>query len=643
MRHHGPSIPSGSRSSSSLAVRRHRVRTLVGATLGILLLGATPSLGQSLSEEERVTVIDVMLSFERSPAAEWARSRSSPEGLGADDFTVLVDGEEQSVVGVQALEDSVDGSVGWSQLVYVDCRMTSQPHLRWALSALSARAEELVSRGPVDVVVADPAPRTLLSDSRDAAVLAPVLAQLAERDDCRDLLPALRDEALESDAGAKTSRSAEQNLTTSSSLALITRLTDGLRREGGAQKALYLVHGGFDPDADSFYGGLSAKEAGAGAAAPGEDGSEPANDARRGDDRDQLPALVASYGWTVVELLPSREPERDGAYIGSWYFTGATGAGNPEKTALEEQMELPDSGGQPVDDGDPWQSFLGGIRGKLNENKDAGKAESYLELGQALYGQGRYERAAESFEKALYHFADAPATRDRQTLVLVQLGNALAAAGERDRARRAVEAALDREPELAQRAGAETVGLENRGHRELVAATDGASATSPAELDDALDDLDRKVRLTYQIEGDPTGELLPLEVRYSGDVALGHAGWTRSSTPAVLARHRALRLTDDELRDATHDDGGIDLAAARTDDGGVDLRQAFATAGLDAPEPRVFVAPGTAAGGLQAPLRQTSADEGGILRVTVPEDADFVVVVVDDLESGAWGAALFGG
>ncbi|MDA8017010.1 MAG: hypothetical protein MPN21_06125 [Thermoanaerobaculia bacterium] len=608
------------------------------------LLIALPATGQpvsqglsqdGLSEEERVTAIDVLLSFERSDAADWARSRQSPSGLEADDFTVVVDGQERSVVSVQALEDAAE-TASWAQLIYVDCRMASRAHTTWTLAALADRAEALVKRGTVEVVVADPAPTTVLAASDDAELVRAVLGRLTGTQDCADLLTLLRDEAqtkikaTASDARAATAREAlqaERNLIRSSRLALATRLTDGLRREGGAQKALFLVHQGHAAPED-FYGPYLKEKL--------ETSSDTLGD-------DALSRIVASYGWTVVALETREETETSGVYIGDWFFFPASGGDNPEKTTLEIHMELPTSGGQNVDDGDPWQSFLGGIRGKLRENKDVGKAESYLELGNALLGQEKYERAADSFEKALYHFADATKTRGQQTIAMVQLGNALAAAGKNERARRAIEAALNRDPELAERSGAGSVKLGDRGHGGLIDATAGIVVRTAAGLDRAVTRLHGKTRLTFQIAGEPRGEALPLEVRFGGRVAIAHPAWTRSSTPREVSEARLLRLVDDELRDGTADDGEIDLAAARTEDGSIDLAAALQGAGLESPQLRLSTAAGTAIDGLMGPIEQRPLDSGAALPIEVPQDAEFVAVLVEDLDTGAWGAGLFGG
>ena len=587
-----------------------------------------------MTEEERVTAIDVLLSFERSDAAEWARTRHSPTGLDPSRFTVRAGGEEQSVVSVQTLEDGSAG--GWTQLIYVDCRMASRSHLAWALGALADRAEDLVARGSVEVAVADPAPETLLAASQNVDLLRAVLGQLATRD-CSDLLSQLRGEALEriedAAAGARSEAArealaAERNLVGSSRLALVTRLTDGLRREGGAQKALFLVHGGHAPTVD-FYRPHLGDEAGTVAPAA--------------LDGDSMSRIVASYGWTVVALESRAEAEESGAYIGDWFFSGAMGSDNPEETELEVHMELPTSGGQTAgDDGDPWQTFIGGIRGKLRENKDVGKAESYLELGNALLGQGKYERAAESFEKALYHFADAPKTRDQQTIAMVQLGNALAAAGEQDRARHAIEAALDKNPELAERSGAGSVALGDRGHGGLVDATDGAAVRTAQGLDQALDRLAGRTRLTFQMAGEPRGEALALAIAFDRRGAIGHPAWTRSSTPQEVATARLLRLVDDELRSDAIDAGELELAAARREDGSIDVGALVAAAGLDSPSLRLSTAAGTAQGGL-VPVEHRALDNAETLTIEVPDAAEFVAVLVEDLETGAWGAALWDG
>lgn len=628
------------KATSSLTLPRLSPTAPVAIAVLLGLLATFPATAQDaeLSAEERVTAIDLLLRFDGEPGADWTRVRRSPAGLGEDDLSVEVGGAQVPVVGVEALEDAdEERRGGWSQMIYVDCRMTSTAHLQWAASALAARAEDLVDRGPVEVVLADPAPEALLAPTRDAAVLRPVLLSLTRGEQCKDLLPLLRDEALstlELSAAedradvARQALAAERNLTESSRLALVTRLTDGIRRRGGAQKALYLVHGGFGPESGEFY----AEHLEGMVPEPGPRVTP--EDAAR---------IVASYGWTVIAVAPLRAAERPGVEVGDWYFYAASGASADEPEAAPQiPPQDPGATGGQLDDGDPWESFLGGIKGKLKERKDPEKAESYIELGNALFGQGKYERAADSYEKALYHFADSPKTRDRQTVALVQLGNALAEAGEREKARHAVDAALELDPSLAREAGAEDVALGERGHARLVDATIGRVVDAPKALDDAIRALDGRVRLTFQLAGSPTGELLPVDVRYDGPSAVEHVEWTRSSTPEEVAEARLLRLVDDELRDAVADEGDLDLDAALRQDGRLDLGRAIAAAGLEEPVLRLSTAGGTLEG-LNTPAQhRVLEDDERLLELEIPEGSDFLAVLVEDLETGAWGVRVVG-
>ncbi|MEM1207111.1 MAG: tetratricopeptide repeat protein [Acidobacteriota bacterium] len=657
--------------------RRRRLPFYLSA---VALLAAASASSQpdpaepTLSEEEQVTAVDLLLAFDRDRTASWAAGRGTPKDLEAADFEVRVGGAPVPVVSVEALEDSADPA--WNQVVWIDCRMTSTPQVRRAVAALQARAADLAALGTLSVVVADPAPTTVLRPTRDASDIERALSSLAVSQRCRDDVMAIRDQLARAgdgapapspaplaDAGdrgvlARAAMATERTAVRRSALGMVGFLTDPQRGTRGVENVLYLIHGGFDPEPQVFYGrflgsGASAEPESPSANRPplSEGTAAPRSFALSAED---LGRLLGSYGWTVVTLgegRPTAGPP--GAYIGSWYFSAARPRlqGDPNPELKVERVP-----GQVIDSGDPWQLFLGGIRAKLRENLDPDKADGYLELGRALYGQEKYERAEESFRKALYHFGDHPRTRKRQAEVWVALGNTLAARGRSDLARRAVEEAMALDPTLAEREGigsSSSSASRAASLERLATATVGRAVVDPLasgdrgnDLDRAFEDLRRRVRLTYQVAGLPDGTLRSVEATYGGGTPIRHPGASRDGTPERVAEARLWTLLDEDLGPGLDTDRGLDvLAAVRFDSSSGERRGTLTPADLgDGLSPALRLS--MAWGQLDEPSvveHRRLGPEALDSEVDLgwPGNAGWMAILVEDLDTGAWGAHLF--
>lgn len=108
-----------------------------------------------------------------------------PEGVGEErrrklspaDLQVLDDGRAAPITRVDPLVPG-DGALRagpWSIVVYVDRVLADGDTVARGIAALAERAGQLVRLGRVEVVVADPAPRTVLAPSQDPEAVRNVL------------------------------------------------------------------------------------------------------------------------------------------------------------------------------------------------------------------------------------------------------------------------------------------------------------------------------------------------------------------------------------------------------------------------------------------------------------------------------------
>ena len=86
---------------------------------------------------------------------------------------------------------------------------------------------------------------------------------------------------------------------------------------------------------------------------------------------------------------------------------------------------------------------------------------------------------------------------------------------------------------------------------------------------------------------------------------------------------------------------------ALTENGRIDLHTVLAEAGLDdaeriAPTLRYSVAYSSPTGTPEQVVHRVLADEERLLEIEAPASAFLAAVVIEDLESGAWGALLLG-
>lgn len=638
---------------------------LVGLGLLAGSLAAQPT--ETFSEAQRVTATDVLVRFERGGMGEWASGGEAPRGLGPDDFALRIGDLRLPVVAVA--DEQADEP--WHLVVWVDGELSNPAMVRWAMSLLGDRVDELAALGTVEVILADPQPRRRLAPTNDPHELARVLAGLALDPPGADGLLELRDELMAelgvegastrpeergealSDPDAETPAALDADMLAAlvaEETAIVTARHDLLlahltnMASPGARRALLLVSGGFDLDPSAYYTELGA---------PGVElprrAAEAAGELAR--IHRATGEALAAYGWTPLVLLPP-EPE---LLVRGWRV------GKLLIRPVGPYLELPD----PLDVSATESAgmrgllqrfgrvFLFGLHAKVEGRRDPDRADAYLELADALRGQGKLEDAADSYSKALYHFANDPRTAEHQARAYAGLGQVLAEQGEAAGAHQAYRAALTLEPQLAPELGAavafdDPVGI----WRPWVEDGAGRLVRDLKTLDTTLDDLGRSWRLTYQLDNVPAGSLTPIVVELPGHGAtLRHSGWARAGTPEAVAEARLRGLLEGLVADPGVD-AGLAVDLSHDGDMGLTLRALSSgrpDEGRPADEPRGFVRVSLAGdvGGKPILEHQTlslavlSADGGVELHPALITETDLrrVAVVVEDLVGGRWGAA----
>jgi hypothetical protein len=143
--------------------------------------GAAPA-PESFAEKVVVREIEVVVELPESLRASRRKS------LGPQDFQVVEDGRFRQVV--KAAPVTAGEAESWQLVIYCD-RVLADPETMFATAnALAQRAEQLTSLGTVALVVADPAPRFLMAETREPKMLEQALIDIAaqagrERDAAR--------------------------------------------------------------------------------------------------------------------------------------------------------------------------------------------------------------------------------------------------------------------------------------------------------------------------------------------------------------------------------------------------------------------------------------------------------------------------
>ncbi len=591
---------------------------------------------RTFGEEKRITAIDLVLGFESGAFRDWATDNPVPSGLRAQDFEILYDGRTRPVVAVETAAGP------WQIVIYFDAALTGSAGLRWAAAALAGRSDELTALGEVTLVVADPAPWTMLAPTRDRDQLNASLSQLARFQEGRDELLDLRAQAVEA---LRQGRASEPEIdaellaaVAAEEARIISARHDDLllelaeRAGAGPYRALLVASGGYDLEPQSFYHSLVGKAPAA---------EEPSH--RLGSATETLARTLAAYGWVVLPMLPpDGDPLKEGIRIGKLRLTGPS-------------VEVERTRATPTD----WEEYdrtviwLFGAR--LEGKRKPKRAEAYLELGAALHDQGKLAEAEDALRQAIYHFAGDPKTAERQAAAFARLGSVLQAREETQEANAALRLARRLDPGV-EVAGAGTgpiaalldpvTPLET-----LARSTAGRVVHSDQDLAGALAGLRRRVWVTYQVAGPPDGDLHALEARYKSSRSLVYPAWARSSTLESVSAARARRLLAGE---PTGGDLAFEAEFLRQQPGEIHLElappgaEAVEEVAADAASDTVLrLTLGVGGPDVEPTVEhrrlgsQTSRDTWSYrVGFEMPEDRSWLAVLVEDLETGAWGGRL---
>jgi hypothetical protein len=140
-----------------------------------------PRPAQTFAEQVEVREVELVVDLAGS------LSRLKKETLGPDDLSVIEDGQERPVTRIGPIaegrlrnlfRDEAVAQPDWTVVVWVDRVLAGPDAAFYAALALSQRAERLTALGPIEVIVADPAPRLVLAATREPKRVEQALTDL---------------------------------------------------------------------------------------------------------------------------------------------------------------------------------------------------------------------------------------------------------------------------------------------------------------------------------------------------------------------------------------------------------------------------------------------------------------------------------
>ena len=227
-----------------------------------------------------------------------AKGRPIGQTLAPGDIEVLEDGIPAQVLGVDPVRPLAAGSPGSSagataapsapapalskapagpiqtlpQFLYVDTSLMRKQSVKQVAETVEKNLEAILSRGPLEIVVADPDPKVFLARTSDASQIRGKLSELARtvsgkermRDIRRDLDPRIGGSAAPGSPAARAegmSRQARARSGMREEVALVRQSLDRLDRwaagnASGHPAIVYLADDGFDANPGDFWANL---------------------------------------------------------------------------------------------------------------------------------------------------------------------------------------------------------------------------------------------------------------------------------------------------------------------------------------------------------------------------------------------------
>ena len=478
------------------------------STLAILLfLAVSAQIGAqqpTISEEQRITSVELYVGVERGWLKKWLTGRVDPgSGFDGDELRLTIDGERVDVSSVTTAEDLEES---WQVVIFFDAVLHHQTGLRSSARALADLVPQLVGLGEVEVVVADPSPRVVLAPTRDEESLAAALSDIAFFGKAEDLLPSIRQEYLdlleEDPPGEGTDLAASL---ADEERRIVAERRDVLGRylieeaAPGRGRAVIWVAEGFDAAPERFYLSSSID-----------------SESVLSSSLSPWARTIAAYGWTALPFAVKGQGPglRKGFRIGKWRF--------------------------------------GVLRAVYEAERRPAEARALVELGDVRFALGEADEAAAAYEQALHHFLGDQKTAGEQAQVWLRMGRVQRARGDLGRSRQAFANAVELDPALESELGSAAAYFANvlLGHQELADVSGGALIRSRGDLGRALEELVGRVRITFELAGRPSGELLELALSSDPEGrGLRHAAWTRSGVPPEVAAIRLRSALREQARE----------------------------------------------------------------------------------------------
>jgi VWFA-related protein len=548
-----------------------------------------------------------------------------PADLRPGDFDVLEDGHPMPVLSVEPIDSgppapaagipadsSATGASGaalalpsaglpepWQIVVYLDLPTSATPTIQGAARQLSERADELVELGTVEIASADPSPRMLLAPTRDAAALRAALQPIVDQGLGRNSIARLRKQFV---AAADTDNLDELSGRSRSPNAHPRRTT---------QEAFGTPQG--SPPTGVLYRNDSARGA-----------NTQLSSGASGRQREMLIRNSAQQEFALLS--------RQRAALLDWL-------------ALVERPRRPHalvlvSDGFDVDPSEFYVSYL----------RDTTLASGLQSDLQPLNSAAPFEQMSKTVAASGWQVV---------AVSLSQPGaQAATDAGQVGRGRFRGET-------IDQRSGTQGIGLSSfllrapiDPLRTVVDETGGELALTPKQVDAAMSSLGERLRLTYQVPRDPDGRLHQLEVRTKreGLTVRAPKSMAAAAPNALMAARARHVLATGQAEGSSlpvvatasiQDDPKVPQAAVLTLAYTVDLASVAAErARLDAGDLRVTLLVELPDGRIlvsqeRPTARDLSSDQKFVARepLRIPKGTKRVAVAVDDVATGAWGAA----
>ena len=223
----------------------------IASVLAACLLSSAHGQARDERIEEEINVFESRITLDFGSMSYRQVRRLHPRNL-----VVVEDGAPRQVTSLKLLTEAGD----WRSVIYIDTPLAKSRTIRMACLALGEHIENLTAVGTVEIVVADPTPRSFLPPSRQPRILEEALTRLATSEFAGSQLATQRREFKRAREETADAPSPEEALR--AELRLVRERADHLLRlaaQGGDGRPsfLFLISDGYYEDPSEFYLGSS--------------------------------------------------------------------------------------------------------------------------------------------------------------------------------------------------------------------------------------------------------------------------------------------------------------------------------------------------------------------------------------------------